>query len=110
MNEIRRKRIEKRILRLVSDLYFRELKDPNLGFSTFTQCHLSPDAKIAKILVSVYEDQAGKEKTLAALKKASGFIRGKIARNISMQNIPAIEFVLDESLEKAQRINDILDS
>ncbi len=109
MNQIKRQRLEKRILRLVADLYFKELKDPNIGFATFTRCELSNDGSQARLFVSVYEEAAEKTKTLEALQRARGFIRSRIGKVISARIIPSVDFVLDESLEKADRIDQLLD-
>ena len=108
MNQIRRQRLEKRILRLVADLYFQELKDPNLGFATFTRVELSNDASSASIFVSIYEEKKAQEETLAALQRASGFIRGRIAKVVRMKNIPVVTFILDDSLEKAEKIENLI--
>ncbi len=110
MNENRKKRIEKRILHLLAELYFREFENPDIGFVTFTKCYLSGDVSNLKIFVSVYESPEFQNLTLRGLQKMIPLIRNRIAKNIRMKRIPHIHFELDESLEKAQKIEALLSS
>ena len=100
-------------MQLVSDLYFREFHNHDIGFTTFTNCDLSRDCSHAKIFISVYEMQSDQieeiqSKTLKSLKKYIPLIRTRIAKNIRMKKIPYIHFELDDSLVKAQRMEEIL--
>ena len=110
MNEHRKKRIEKRILHLLAELYFREFEHPDIGFTTFTKCYLSGDASHLKIFVSIYEPSESQNLTLKGLQKMIPLIRSKIAKNIRMKKIPHIHFELDKSLEKVQKIEALLSS
>ena len=110
MNEHRQKRIEKRILHLLADLYFREIQNPDIGFTTFTRCQLSSDASHVKVFVSIYEPRDSQLKTLKGLQRSIPMIRGRIAKNIRMKKVPYIHFQLDESLDKADRMEALLSS
>ena len=103
-------RLEKRILVLLADLYFKELKDPDIGFVTFTRCELSKDYSYAKVFVSIFGSEDEQMRTFEALKRCSPFIRGRIAKNIRTKKIPVVHFKLDKSIEKAARIEALLDS
>ena len=108
MYEHRQKRIEKRILQLLVDLYYREFENPNIGFTTFTKCYLSGDSSNLKIFVSIYESPEFQIETLKNLNKLIPFIRNKIAKNIRMKYIPRICFKLDKSLEKTEKLESLL--
>jgi ribosome-binding factor A len=111
MNDTRRKRLEKQILRLVADLSFKGLKNPDIGFVTFTECSLTIDGSYARIKVSVYEEgEYMQMKSIHALNSAVGFIRKRIAKNIPLRVIPQINFILDTSLADMEKMNNILDS
>ena len=109
MNETKKKRLEKRILRLIAELSYRGLKDPHIGFVTFTRCELSSDNSVARVYVSVFEEEPEKTKSMQALKRAAGFIRKRVGDAIRMKMVPSIHFVLDTSLEDAQRIDQLID-
>ena len=110
MNPIRRKRLEKRILVLVSDLLYREFKDPSIGFVTFTKVDLAGDTSTAKIFVSVYEEPDRQAETMDALRKTRGFVKAMIAKNIKIKNIPNVEYILDDSLARAENLDKLIDT
>ncbi len=49
----RKDRLEELIKRIVSEIIFRELKDPRIGFVTVTGVELSKDLAEAKIGISI---------------------------------------------------------
>ncbi|MES0489901.1 MAG: 30S ribosome-binding factor RbfA, partial [Leptospirales bacterium] len=101
MNETKRKRLEKRIQRLIAELSIKGLKDPNIGFVTFTSCELSTDGAHAKVYVSIFEEEQARKQTMQALIRAAGFIRHRLGKVLAIKVIPQIHFVEDESLLKA---------
>ena len=109
MNETQKKRLEKRILRLIADLSYRGLKDPHIGFVTFTRVELNSDNSVADVYVSVFEEEPEKTKTMRALARAAGFIRKKIGDNIRMKMLPSVHFILDTSLDDAENIDRLID-
>ena len=110
MEVIKRKRLEKRILYLLGEIQFKKLESHDIGFITFTGCQLSKDGSYTKIFVSVYENEKDVKKIMLSLKKKSNFIRRIIAKNIRMKNIPRIEFILDNSLEKIEHIENLFNA
>lgn len=91
--------------REISDIILKEMKDPRIGFITLTDVNLSRDLKHARVYFSMIEEsKSKKEETMAALQKAAGFIRYRIYKNVHLKYAPEIEFFLDESLQKADRI------
>src|SRR5512145_1490097 len=71
----RSERFNKLLLEEVSAIVQRELKDPRIGFVSFTRVETTEDLRSAKFYVSLLdESQAGD--TLEALRHASGMIRG----------------------------------
>ena len=72
---------------------------------------LSPDLKNAKVVIDTFGlDKKDKIELVKQLNK--GFIkqvRGIIASKIRMKYIPDIKFFIDESLEKAEKINNLID-
>ena len=110
MKSIKHKRLEKRVLTLLSDIYMKELNQSDRGFITFTECHLSGDNSHARIYVSIYEDELKQLAALSMLKQSIPLIRNRIAKNIRLYKIPKIEFKLDNSLGHIQKMNQLLES
>ncbi len=93
----------------ISKIILKEIKDPRIGFITLTNVNLSRDLKHAKVYFSIFEESKTKKKeTQTALRKAAGFIRFRIFKNLRLKSSPEIEFLLDESFQKADRIEKAL--
>src|SRR3990172_6162159 len=93
----------------VSELIRRELRDPRLAeFVTLTRVSTSPDLQTATVYVSVMGDEEEKENTMRALPRAAPFIRRQLIRRLSIRRTPDITFMLDESMEKAAQLLDMM--
>ncbi len=108
MQAKRSERVGDLILEFVSQLLSREINDPRVGVVTLTGVKVSNDLKHARIYFSVLVDQQGKEEVLSGLKSAAGFIRSKIARGLKLRFVPTLEFIYDDTLANAQRIEELL--
>jgi len=91
----RQRQIGGLIQRELSDLLERELRDPGLGF--------------AREYISVMGDEEERQSTMAALGRAGGFIRHELAARLKLRYMPQIEFVSDLTLERAARVQELLD-
>jgi ribosome-binding factor A len=90
---------------LVEILARGQLRDPDLqGVSiTVSEVRASPDLKHATAYVMPLG--GGKVDTVVkALKRASGFLRGEVARAVRLRVAPEIDFAADRSFEEASRI------
>ncbi|MDD5066903.1 MAG: 30S ribosome-binding factor RbfA [bacterium] len=107
----RLERINELMRRELSDLIMKEVKDPRIkGLVSITQVKVDQDLKNAKIYVSIYGvSKKEKEKVLAGLVSSSKFLHFKLSENIRLKIIPTLNFILDESIEKAFRIIEKLD-
>jgi len=112
MNETKRKKLEKQILRLVAEITYRRLKNVETGLITYTSCSLSSDGSHAEISVSVFEnaDTPDNGKSIQSLNRAAGFFRNLVGKSMGLRNAPEIKFIADNSYEKIQRINSLIDS
>jgi len=85
-----------------------ELKDPRIGFATVTRVELSPDMCHGRIMVSVMEEAAAQQETLAGLAAAAGFIRRELTQRLRLRRAPELVFVLDRETEDAERVERLL--
>ena len=92
----------------ISRLIQRELRDPRVGFVTVTGAEVSPDLKNVRLFVSDLGDTTRREVALRALNGASGFFRRMLFRNLGLRFAPPVRFALDDSLDRGQRIEDLL--
>jgi ribosome-binding factor A len=105
----RKDRLASEIVRQTGQILIQELRDPRLGFVTVTRAKVSDDYKHAKIFVSVLATKKKKKLTLAGLKSAQGFVQRELSRRIQMRSFPVISFELDESIEKAFKVTQLID-
>ena len=96
--------IQKELGRMLQE----ELKDPRIGFVTITEVRPTPDLRHAKVFVSVYDDADARLASIEALRSAAGFIKRELGRVLRTRFIPELDFVLDEGLDRAQRLDDVM--
>ena len=61
-----------------------------------------------RIFVGVLGDEKARKESIAALQHAAGFLRTEIAHSLRLRYAPELHFVLDETAEKAIRIEQLL--
>ena len=81
-----------------------EVKDETIGFVTVTDCEITSDLSFAK----VFNKEKEKE-SLAALNRASKFIRGELSRRVDIRHTPELKFLLDESIEYGRKIESLIE-
>lgn len=92
----------------VSEIVQFNLKDPKIGFITITDAQVTNDLSYAKIFVSFLGQNARKEAGMKALERSKGYIRSELSKRLSTRKVPELIFVLDDSLEKGNRIDRII--
>jgi ribosome-binding factor A len=104
----RQRRVQELLIQEISDIVRREVKDPRIGFVTFTDAEISPDLRNARVYVSSISGAEALEAALKGLNSASGFIRHEFARRASLRFTPTIEFRADTSIQRGARIQEVL--
>ncbi|HET7371681.1 MAG TPA: 30S ribosome-binding factor RbfA [Gammaproteobacteria bacterium] len=103
----RQNRVNEEIRRTLGQL-IPELRDPRLGLVTVTEVEVTRDYSQAKVFVSMLktDDPAA---SIDALNHASGFLRRELARATAMRTTPKLRFVHDQSIERAARLDELID-
>lgn len=98
---------------LIEILTREELRDPDLqGVSiTVGEVRCSPDLKHAKVFCIPLGDETveGRDRLAAALNRASGFLRSRLAKSVDLKFTPNLHFVADDSYDAAIEIDRLLD-
>jgi ribosome-binding factor A len=108
VNDIRLLRLSEVVKERASRAILYELKDPRLGFVTVTGVKLASDLTQCVILWSVIGTSGAKSKTEHALESSRGYIQSAVAKAMGTRKTPRLYFRHDPSLEKAQKVNEIL--
>jgi ribosome-binding factor A len=93
----RSQRMAEQIRRDLAEIVRDELKDPRMGFLSFSAVKLSRDLSNAVIYCSVLEDDK-RDETLATLNRANAFLRNRLASRMLSRTVPLLKFVNDESM------------
>jgi ribosome-binding factor A len=108
MSGERMRRVDEAMREVLSDVLTHELKDPRVGFVTVTDVKTSPDLRHARVYVSVLGDPTAVEASLEGLRSAHGFLQGRIGGELRLKNTPTLQFLHDDTAERAQRLEQIL--
>ena len=92
----------------LGNIILKEIKDPLVGFVTITDVRVSDDLKIAKVYFSSLGGESEKQKSQMGLMRAKGFLKRELSARIRLKNIPELKFFIDDSYNKASRIDELL--
>ncbi len=109
MSKIRQQRTADQIHMIMSDLSRRHLHDPRLMGLTITEVTIDRELQYADVYVHALTDEDRREDVMAALGKASGFLRRELAQRLPLRTTPQLHFHWDPRLAQAEEINKILD-
>ena len=109
MSEARRpERVAELVLRELSVMLLRDLKDPRLQGVTLTSVKMADDLRHGRVFFSHLEGAARAPVVVAGFKSASGFIRREIGKSLGLRYTPELDFEFDPALERAARIDALL--
>src|SRR5258708_26827918 len=92
------------VLRELSQLLIRGLRDPRLRGVTLTRVHMDDDLRHARVYFSHLEGKDRAAEVKAGFKSASGFIRREVGCAIQLRYTPELDFEYDPGPEHAARI------
>jgi len=105
----RQRKIESELQRVLAELIAREVKDPRIGNVTITGVRLSPDMGVAKVFYAPFVSSHPQEEVRSGLARAAGFLRGEAGRRLGLRHAPRLDFVFDDTTEKAARLTGLID-
>jgi ribosome-binding factor A len=106
----RLQRMEGEMQRVLAELISREVKDPRVGPVTVTQVALAPDLSHARVFVVPFGGGSDHPQMLEGLAAAAGFLRGEVGRRVGMRHAPRLQFIRDESFDRAAQLTALIDS
>lgn len=110
MNDLRQKKLESSMLRLISELIQkRRLKDERIGLVSVTRVKIFPDLSVAKVFVSPFDGEKQNIETMRALKHAAGNFQSQVGRELRLRVTPQLQFEVDNSIKEGDRMIDLLD-
>ena len=116
----RSQRMAEQLRRELAEIVRDEIKDPRLGFVSFTEVRMSRDLSHAVIYCSVLNagqdtdeladgsQQGGAQASIDVLNRAVGFIRKAVAKRIQARIVPTLKFVIDDSVTRGAAMDDLI--
>lgn len=88
---------------ILADILLFDVSDPRLRDATITGCEVSFDRSYCNVFYTTKPDAY--EKTAEAFDRAKGRIRSLMAKRQSWRVTPELRFILDETIDNAERID-----
>lgn len=79
------------------------------GLTTLTNVVMSSGNQFARIYISSFGGKYSVESVVAHLESQNGRIRSMIGRHIRMKSLPEIRFCVDDTLDRLERIQEIIE-
>lgn len=109
MSSVRQNRIEGVIREELSTYFQRNAREVCLGaMVTVTVVRVTPDLSYAKCYLSIFAGPS-KEDVLKSIEENTSKVRGEVGRRLkNLRKIPQLRFYIDDSLDYANEIEDLL--
>lgn len=101
-------RLNEQLKREIAELVRTEVRDPRVGLVSITGVQTSADLGVARVFVRILGDDAERAENMEGLEAAAPFLRRALGQLLHLRKIPELRFQEDRSLERAQRIEEIL--
>jgi len=97
------RKVNEQARKILADILLFDVSDPRLRDATITGCEVSFDRSYCNVFYTTKPESY--EKTAEAFEKAKGRIRSLMAKRQSWRVTPELRFILDETIDEAERID-----
>lgn len=102
-------RLNSLLKEVISEVIKRDVRNPHVAeLVTVTRVQITKDLHYAKVYISIIGTDLQKTETMKALQSAAGFIAVHSSQKVVMRYFPELTFILDDSVEKHMRIEELL--
>jgi ribosome-binding factor A len=106
---LRHERVRELLKREVGEAIRREIPMNEAGLLTVNEVGVASDLRSATVFVGVIGTPEQRKKAASLLEKESKRLQGIIGRAVVLKYTPHLKFVIDESIERGNRVLEILD-
>lgn len=107
-SDIRLKRIQDQIQRVLTEILETKVNDPRVEGVYITDVSVDRELDYANVYVSSLDGEDRIEEILSGLENASGFIRYTLSQEVKLRVMPKLRFFWDETPDRADRIESLL--
>ena len=108
----RQKRVAERVRADLSEMLARGVvRDPAAEGAIVSDVAVSGDLGVATIFLRTLEEASPErqKRLLAAMGRASGFLRRELGRTLALRRVPEIRFEWDQGADRAARLESIFE-
>jgi ribosome-binding factor A len=102
-------RVAAELHQLLSELLRTEVKDPRLEDVRINEVQVSGDLGVAKVYFGTLDPDADASAAEQALKRATGFLRSRVSRELRLRRAPELRFVHDEAALRGFRLTQLIE-
>jgi ribosome-binding factor A len=96
------RRVNEQAREVISSILLFEMTDPRFELVSITGCEVSFDRSYCNVFYTANPERY--VEVAAAFERGAGRIRSLMARQLSWRVAPELRFILDESVDQAERI------
>jgi ribosome-binding factor A len=104
----RSRRIEDQIQRILSDLVRTQVRDPRLADVIITAVKISKDLGVAWVYYTVLQAEGETENLEDAFASATGFLRSRLGKELTVRRVPELRFRLDSTESYARDMDELI--
>ena len=106
---LRLERVRELLKREIGEVIRRELPVGDVGLINVNDVNVAPNLKNATVFIGVLGGQAQKKRAMEALDQSRKRIQGLLGRAVILKYTPRLRFVLDDSIERGNKVLRILE-
>ena len=106
---LRLERVRELLKREIGEAIRKELPLAEVGLINVNDVDIAPNLQNATVYIGVFGDAEKKKRAMAALDEHRKRLQGILAHAVVLKYTPHLRFVLDESVERGNRVLRILD-
>jgi ribosome-binding factor A len=106
---VRQRKVASLIQETLGSIFLEKIRDPELGLVTITDVKVTPDLKIAKIYISVYQKDK-REYALEHIESMKGVLRSELAHRVNLRSTPELKFFIDDTYDYIEKIDKIFEN
>lgn len=104
MQSVKLERYNNAFMEELNIIFGTEVKNEVLKSVVITSVKITNDLSFAKVYYTCFNED--KKLVSKELRESEGYLRSMLAKRIDMRHTPELNFVYDESIEYAKRIED----
>ena len=107
--EYRKEKFDKTIIKIVGEYISREdFFESQSSMISVIDADISKDFSYCKVKISVFSDNNTKDKIIKELNQKAYILQNVISKSIRTSRIPKLTFVIDNSFEFQQQIDNLI--